>query len=65
MTEQIKAISERWKALSDADRQPYLDRAAADKARYQAEKAAVAEVRRKTNTQTNIHTHTRRQTPTT
>ena len=44
MTEQVKTISERWKALDDEGRRPYLERAAADKARYQAEKAALATV---------------------
>jgi hypothetical protein len=44
MTEQIKAISEKWKALGDAERQPYLERAALDKQRYLAEKEALAAV---------------------
>lgn len=44
MTEQIKAISEKWKALPDEERQPYLDRAATDKQRYLAEKEALATV---------------------
>lgn len=44
VTEQVKAISERWKALDDEGRRSYLERAAADKARYQAEKAALAAV---------------------
>lgn len=44
VTEQVKAISERWKALDEAGRRPYLEKAAADKERYQAEKAALAAV---------------------
>ncbi len=43
VTEQVKLMSEQWKGLSDEARQPYLDKAAADKERYQADKAVVAE----------------------
>lgn len=43
-------MSEQWKALSDDARQPFLDRAAADKARYWHDKQqhAEAELREKT-----------------
>ena len=33
-------LGERWKNLSDTDRRPYDERAAADKKRYEEEKAA-------------------------
>lgn len=33
-------LGEKWKALSDKDRKPYEDKAAADKKRYEEEKAA-------------------------
>lgn len=33
-------LGERWKALSDKQRQPYEAKAAADKKRYEDEKAA-------------------------
>ncbi len=45
MTEQIKAISERWKALDEEARRPYLEKAAADKQRYLKEKEAFTAVR--------------------
>ncbi|KAL4810289.1 high mobility group box domain-containing protein [Aspergillus unguis] len=35
-----KMLGEKWKALSDKDRKPYDDKAAADKKRYEDEKAA-------------------------
>lgn len=35
-----KTLGERWKNLSDSDRRPYDERAAADKKRYEEEKAA-------------------------
>jgi len=35
-----KVLGERWKALSDKQRQPYEAKAAADKKRYEEEKAA-------------------------
>ena len=35
-----KVLGERWKALSPQDRQPYEDKAKADKERYDAEKAS-------------------------
>lgn len=35
-----KVLGERWKALSDKQRQPYEAKAAADKKRYEDEKAA-------------------------
>ncbi|KAL1957918.1 hypothetical protein VTO42DRAFT_5310 [Malbranchea cinnamomea] len=35
-----KILGERWKALSDKQRQPYENKAAADKKRYEEEKAA-------------------------
>jgi hypothetical protein len=38
-----KEIADRWGALSDAERQPYLDRAAADKERYEREVSAFRE----------------------
>lgn len=38
-----KDIAERWGNLTDAQRQPYLDRAAADKERYEGEVAAFRE----------------------
>lgn len=34
-----KALGEKWKALSDSERKPYDDKAAADKKRYEDEKA--------------------------
>ena len=37
-----KVLGERWKALSPPDRQPYEDKAKADKERYDAEKASYA-----------------------
>ena len=42
-TEVAKALGVRWKALSEADKAPYLSLAAEDKARYQRELAAVVE----------------------
>lgn len=33
-------LGERWKNLSDTDRRPYDEKAAADKKRYEEEKAA-------------------------
>ncbi|KAL0634338.1 Non-histone chromosomal protein 6 [Maublancomyces gigas] len=38
-----KVLGERWKALSDKQRQPYEAKAAADKKRYEDEKAAYNE----------------------
>ncbi|KAG8525989.1 Non-histone chromosomal protein 6 [Bacidia gigantensis] len=35
-----KVLGERWKALSDKQRVPYEDKAKADKARYENEKAS-------------------------
>lgn len=35
-----KMLGERWKNLSDTDRRPYDEKAAADKKRYEEEKAA-------------------------
>ncbi|OJK05136.1 hypothetical protein ASPACDRAFT_38706 [Aspergillus aculeatus ATCC 16872] len=35
-----KMLGERWKALSDTERRPYEDKAAADKKRYEDEKAS-------------------------
>ncbi|KAJ9621236.1 Non-histone chromosomal protein 6 [Taxawa tesnikishii (nom. ined.)] len=35
-----KMLGERWKALSDSERRPYEEKAAADKKRYEDEKAA-------------------------
>ncbi|KAI4148097.1 MAG: hypothetical protein LQ340_005239 [Diploschistes diacapsis] len=37
-----KVLGERWKALSPQERQPYEDKAKADKERYDAEKASYA-----------------------
>jgi len=37
-----KILGERWKALNDKQRQPYEAKAAADKKRYEEEKAAYA-----------------------
>ena len=37
-----KVLGERWKALSPTERQPYEDKAKADKERYDAEKASYA-----------------------
>ena len=37
-------LGERWKALSDKQRAPYESKAAADKKRYEEEKAAYAAV---------------------
>jgi len=37
-----KILGERWKNMSDADKTPYTKKAAADKQRYENEKAAVA-----------------------
>lgn len=34
-----KVLGERWKNLSDSDRRPYEEKAAADKKRYEEEKA--------------------------
>ncbi|KAL3453657.1 high mobility group box domain-containing protein [Aspergillus insuetus] len=34
-----KMLGEKWKALSDKERKPYDDKAAADKKRYEEEKA--------------------------
>ncbi|KAL4897112.1 high mobility group box domain-containing protein [Aspergillus ambiguus] len=34
-----KMLGEKWKALSDEDRRPYEEKAAADKKRYEDEKA--------------------------
>jgi hypothetical protein len=42
-------MSEQWKALSDDLRQPYLDRAAADKERYQHDKQQHAEAQAREN----------------
>ena len=33
-------LGEKWKSLSDKERKPYEDKAAADKKRYEDEKAA-------------------------
>lgn len=47
MTGQVgKVLGDRWKALNEKDRQPYEKKAAADKKRYEDEKAkyAVSEV---------------------
>lgn len=41
ITEASKVIGARWKELTDADKQPYQEMAAKDKARYEAEKAAL------------------------
>ena len=38
VTEQVKIMSEQWKTLDDEARRPFLERAAADKERYQEEK---------------------------
>lgn len=38
-----KLLGERWKALSEKDRVPYEAKAAADKKRYEQEKAAYQE----------------------
>ncbi|PWY84516.1 hypothetical protein BO94DRAFT_536071 [Aspergillus sclerotioniger CBS 115572] len=35
-----KMLGEKWKALSDGDRRPYEEKAAADKKRYEDEKAS-------------------------
>lgn len=35
-----KMLGEKWKHLSDTDRKPYEDKAAADKKRYEEEKNA-------------------------
>ncbi|KAE8141168.1 high mobility group box domain-containing protein [Aspergillus pseudotamarii] len=35
-----KMLGERWKALSDTERRPYEEKAAADKKRYEDEKAS-------------------------
>jgi len=43
-------MSEQWKALSDDARQPYLDRAAADKTRYQHDKQQHAEAQAREST---------------
>lgn len=37
-----KVLGDRWKALSEKDRQPYEKKAAADKKRYEDEKAKYA-----------------------
>lgn len=43
MTGQVgKVLGDRWKALSEKDRQPYEKKAAADKKRYEDEKAKYA-----------------------
>lgn len=34
-----KSLGDKWKALSETDRKPYDDKAAADKKRYEEEKA--------------------------
>ncbi|KAG2228050.1 hypothetical protein INT45_012074 [Circinella minor] len=34
-----KILGERWKSMSEDDKQPYKDKAEADKKRYEAEKA--------------------------
>lgn len=39
MTEQMKVISERWKALTDEERKPYEELAAKDKERFNREKS--------------------------
>jgi len=39
-----KMLGERWKALSEKQRAPYESKAAADKKRYEEEKAAYAAV---------------------
>ncbi|KAI9261709.1 putative NHP6B-nonhistone chromosomal protein [Sporodiniella umbellata] len=36
-----KLLGEKWKSMSDADKKTYNDMAAADKQRYETEKAAV------------------------
>ena len=36
----ISTLSKEWKALSDAQKKPYVQKAEADKARYEKEKAA-------------------------
>lgn len=40
MTDIAKKIGEMWKALSDEEKKPYLAKAAADKARFEKEKAS-------------------------
>jgi hypothetical protein len=40
-----KLLGEKWKALSDKQRSPYEAKAAADKKRYEEEKAAYGKVR--------------------
>jgi hypothetical protein len=37
-----KVLGDRWKALNEKDRQPYEKKAAADKKRYEDEKAKYA-----------------------
>ena len=39
ITEASKVTSDRWEELTDADKQPYQEMAAKDKARYEAELA--------------------------
>lgn len=41
-----KVLGEKWKALTEAQKAPYDKKAAADKKRYEDEKAAYAAVRR-------------------
>jgi hypothetical protein len=38
--ELAKAVGDKWKTMSDEDKKPYTDKATADKARYEREKAA-------------------------
>lgn len=40
-----KQLGDKWKALSTTERKPYDDKAAADKKRYEEEKAAYLAVR--------------------
>ncbi|GAN07545.1 non-histone chromosomal protein 6 [Mucor ambiguus] len=36
-----KLLGEKWKAMSDEEKKPYVDKAEADKKRYEDEKAAL------------------------
>ncbi|KAI7898173.1 high mobility group box domain-containing protein [Cokeromyces recurvatus] len=37
-----KILGEKWKAMSDEEKKPYVQKAEADKKRYESEKAAQA-----------------------